>query len=67
MDIMRQSVCLVINPIAVFIYTFLFICTVVGQTPGLNDDPNLKLLLEGWWLMFVFFVPTMAMAQLGFI
>ena len=30
MDIMRQSACLVVNPIMVYSYEFLFNCTVVG-------------------------------------
>ena len=31
LDIMRQSVCLVLNPITVYSYDFLFNCTTVGQ------------------------------------
>ena len=31
LDIMRQSVCLVLNPITVYRYGFLFNCTTVGQ------------------------------------
>ena len=31
MDIMRQSACLVVNPITVYSYDFLFNCTMVGQ------------------------------------
>ena len=31
MDIMQQSVCLVVNPITVYSYGFLFNCTTVGQ------------------------------------
>ena len=31
LDIMRQSACLVLNPITVFSYGFLFNCTMVGQ------------------------------------
>ena len=31
LDIMRQSVCLVLNPITVYSYGFLFNCTTVGQ------------------------------------
>ena len=31
LDIMRQSACLVLNPITVYSYSFLFICTMVGQ------------------------------------
>ena len=31
MDIMRQSACLVVKPITVYSYGFLFNCTTVGQ------------------------------------
>ena len=31
MDIMRQTACLVLNPITVYSYGFLFNCTMVGQ------------------------------------
>ena len=31
LDIMRQSECLVLNPISVYNYGFLFNCTTVGQ------------------------------------
>ena len=31
LDVMRQSVCLVLNPITVYSYGFLFNCTTVGQ------------------------------------
>ena len=31
LDIMRQSACLVVNPITVYSYGFLFTCTTVGQ------------------------------------
>ena len=31
MDIMRQSACLVVNPIMVYSYGFLFDCATVGQ------------------------------------
>ena len=31
LDIMRQSACLVLNPIMVYSYGFLFNCTTVGQ------------------------------------
>ena len=31
LDIMRQSACLVLNPITVYTYGFLFNCTTVGQ------------------------------------
>ena len=32
LDIMRQSACLVVNPITVYSYGFLFNCTTVGRT-----------------------------------
>ena len=31
LDIMRQSACLVLNPVTVYSYCFLFNCTTVGQ------------------------------------
>ena len=31
LDVMRQSACLVLNPIMVYCYGFLFNCTTVGQ------------------------------------
>ena len=31
MNIMRQSACLVVNPITIYSYVFLFNCTMVGQ------------------------------------
>ena len=31
LDVMRQSACLVLNPIRVYSYVFLFNCTTVGQ------------------------------------
>ena len=34
LDIMRQSACLVLNPITVYSYDFLFNCTTVGQASG---------------------------------
>ena len=33
LDVMRQSACLVLNPITVYSYGFLFNCTMVVQTP----------------------------------
>ena len=32
LDVMPQSACLVLNPITVYSYVFLFFCTKVGQT-----------------------------------
>ena len=34
MNIMRQSACLVLNPLTVYSYGFLFNCTRVGQASG---------------------------------
>ena len=34
LDIMRQSACLVLNPVTVYSYGSLFNCTTVGQTSG---------------------------------
>ena len=53
MDIVRQSACLVVNPITVDSYGLLFHCTTVGQTSDLK-----KALTVGWCLMLVVAVPT---------
>ena len=45
MDVMRQSACLVLNPITVYNYGFLFNCMTVGQV---SDSMN------GWCPMLVF-------------
>ena len=42
MDIMRQSACLVVNPITVDSYGFFFNCTMVGQASDLTG-PDVKL------------------------
>ena len=39
-DIMRQSACLVLNPIMVYSYGFLFNCTTVGQASHLGVRPR---------------------------
>ena len=52
MDIMQHSACLVINPIMVYSYGFLFNCTMVGQAS--LDGPDVKLSYVGWCLMLVF-------------
>ena len=41
MDIMRQSACLVVNPITVYSYGFLINCRMVGQA---SDGPGLALI-----------------------
>ena len=42
LDIMRQSACLVLNPITVYSYGFLFNCTMVGQASD-YDGSDVKL------------------------
>ena len=42
LDIMRQSVCMVLNPITVYRYGFLFNCTTVGQASD-SDGSDVKL------------------------
>ena len=49
LNVMRQSACLVINPITVDGYATLFNCTPVGRVVRLHDGPDLKLfILVGW-------------------
>ena len=43
MDIMRQSACLVVNPITVYNYGFLFNCTMLGSGLRFNDGPDVAL------------------------
>ena len=43
MDIMRQSTCLLVNPIAVDSYDFLFIFNDGWSGLRLNDGPDVKL------------------------
>ena len=52
LDIMRQSACLVLNPITVYRYGFLFNCTTVGQASD-YDGSGIKLISLGWCLMFI--------------
>ena len=40
---MRQSAWLVVNPIMVYSYGFLFNCTTAGSGLRLNDSPDVKL------------------------
>ena len=42
LDVMRQSACLVLNPITVYSYGFLFNCTTVGQASD-SDGSDVKL------------------------
>ena len=46
MDIMRQSACLVVNPITVYSYGFFFNCTTVG--PASDSMTVLTLALIRW-------------------
>ena len=51
MDIMRQSACLVVNPIKVYSYGFLFNCMTVGQASNFKNGNNFltsKLLKQGF-------------------
>ena len=48
LDIMRQSACLVLNPITVYSYDFLFYCTTVGQA-----SDSMTALTVGWCLMLI--------------
>ena len=47
MDIMRQSVCLVLNPIRVYSYGLLFKCTKVGQALDSMTILTFKSLIRG--------------------
>ena len=44
-NIMRQSACLVFNPITVNNFASLFNCTPVGRASRLNDGPDIKLFI----------------------
>ena len=43
MDTIRQSACLVLNPITVYSYGFLFDCTMIGQASDAMTTLTLKL------------------------
>ena len=45
LNVMRQSACLVINPITVDGYAALFNCTPVDRASRLHDGPDLKLFI----------------------
>ena len=47
LDAMRQSACLVLNPITVYIYGFLFNCTTVGQA---SDSMTALTSSFNWWV-----------------
>ena len=51
MNIMRQSACLVVNPITVYSYGFFFNLHDGGSGLILNDGPDGKLFSVGWCLM----------------
>ena len=51
MDIMRQSACLVVNPITVDSYGFLFKCNDDETGLRLSDGPDIKVYSVGWCLM----------------
>ena len=46
-DVMRQSACLVVNPVRVYNFAVLFNCMPVGR--GLDSRPNIKLTI---WLVW---------------
>ena len=46
LDVMRQSACLVLNPITVYSYGFLFNCTTVGQAS--DSTTALKKIFNRW-------------------
>ena len=55
MDIMGQSACLVVNPIMVYSYGFLFNYTTdVGCGLRLKNGPDVKILSAGRRLVLVF-------------
>ena len=71
LDIMRQSACLVLNPITVYSYGFLFNCTTVGQASDSMTaltsligvlGPDAYLLLDPPWLSLGF---SLALAVCG--
>ena len=43
LDIMQHYACLVLNPITVYSYGFLFNCTTVGQASAFHDGSDVKL------------------------
>ena len=58
LDIMRQSACLVLNPITVYSYGFLFNCTTVGQT---SDS------IDGWLRMSLLPPPLGNFADISYL
>ena len=55
--VMRQSACLVLNPITVYSYGFLFNCTTVGQA---SDSMTA---LIGWLVPDAYYVAGLTVAQ----
>ena len=54
LNVMRQSACLVFNPIMVDNYASFFNCTPVGRASDSHDGPDLKLfILVGWGRSFL--------------
>ena len=60
MDITRQSACVVVNPVMVYSYSFLFNCMTVGHA---SDDTNIKPSLVGCCLMLALAGPTVALPE----
>ena len=48
MDIMRQSACLIVNPITVHNYAILFNCTIVAHVLDSMMSPWREALVRGW-------------------
>ena len=54
LNVMRQSACLVFNPITVDNFTAFFDCTPVGRASDSYDGPEIKLfILVGWGRSFL--------------
>ena len=58
MNFMLRFACLVVNPITVYSYGFLFNCTTVGQAS--DSMTAVKLYSAGWCLTLVFDCSTVA-------
>ena len=64
LDVMRQSACLVLNPITVYSYGFLFNCTTVGQAT--DSMTALTKSFHQWVSAWCLSVAGPAVAQLDF-
>ena len=66
LDIMPQSVCLVVNPIMVYSYGFLFNYMTVGQASDSMTALDVELKAVGWCLMLVCSLAHVAQLELFF-